>query len=170
LLTGRLESPASDIIQDLTEVSLTFKASARYPTDFVSYNLQMNHDWVVGGEIDFHIHWWQASAAVPNWLIQYRWQVNGQAKETSWTSKAYNANIFTYSSGTLVQITDFGVLTVPGTVALSDILQIKLYRDYTNVSTLFGGAETSGLDVDALFSDVHRQSDTLMGSRQEYVK
>lgn len=60
-------------------------------------------------------------------------------------------------------------ITPPATVTVSDFFQVKVYRDYTNASGLFAGAETNGLDIDALASDVHRQSNTI-GSREEYVK
>lgn len=169
LLGQRLESPGSDIVQNLAEGTLTFKASARYPTDYVSYSLQLNHDWDKGN-VEFHIHWFETSSANVNWLIEYRWQVNGQAKTAAWTPLPLNTRVFAYTAGTLVQINDCSAtITPPGTVNVSDFFQVRLYRDYTNVSTLFAGAEASGLDVDALAADMHRQSDT-MGSRVEYNK
>lgn len=170
LIGQRLESPGSDIVQNLAEGTLTFKASARYPTDYVSYSLQLNHDWLIGSLAEFHSHWFQTSAANVNWLGEYRWQVNGQAKTTAWTKLALSNQIFTYSAGTLVQIND-GVssITPPVTAGLSDIVQIRLYRDYTNASGEFSGAESSGLNVDALAADMHRRSNK-MGSRQEYIK
>lgn len=170
LLGSRLESPGSDIVQNLTEGSITFKDSAVYPTDFVSYTLQVNHDWLVQSAVEFHVHWWQANAQAANWLIGYRWQVNGQAKTAGWTLVPLTSLVFSYSAGTLNQISDAAsTITPPAAAQLSDIFQVKLYRDYTNASTLFAGAETTGLDVDAMSADMHRRSDTL-GSRQEYVK
>lgn len=170
LIGQRLESPGSDIVQNNAEGTLTFKASARYPTDYVTYVLQINHDWLVQSVCEFHVHWWQANAESANWLIGYRWQVNGQAKTAAWTLIPLSTMIFTYAAGTLNQINDgASSITPPVGAQLSDIFQVRLYRDYTNVSTLFAGAETSGLDVEAMSSDMHRRSDTL-GSREEYVK
>jgi len=170
LLASRLQSPASDIVQNLAEGSITFEDSARYPTDYVVYNVQVNHDWLVQSDVEFHVHLWQANAEQPNFLIGYRWQVNGQAKTAAWTNVPLSTPIFTYAAGTLNQILDSGMaITPPAAAELSDIVQIRLYRDYTNASGLFSGAETSGLDVDVTAADMHRQSDT-MGSRQEYVK
>jgi hypothetical protein len=170
LLGSRLESPASDIVQNLAEGTITFEASARYPTDFVVYSLQINHDWLVQSACEFHVHWWQANAEAANWLMAYRWQVNGQAKTAGWTEIPLTSLIFTYNAGTLNQISDATTtITPPATATLSDIFQVRLYRDYTNASTLFSGAETTGLDIDAMSADMHRRSDTL-GSRQEYVK
>lgn len=56
LIGQRLESPSSDIVENLAEGSLTFKATARYPTDFVVYTLQLNHDWF-NSLVEFHCHW-----------------------------------------------------------------------------------------------------------------
>lgn len=170
LLGQRLQSPGSDITQNLPEGTITFKASARYPADYITYTLQLNHDWLVQSTCDFHVHWWQASAANVNWLVEYRWQVNGQAKTAGWTQLPLTSQIFTYAAGTLNQINDGSAnITPPATAQLSDIFQVRLYRDYTNVSTLFAGAEASGLDVEAMSSDMHRRSDTI-GSREEYAK
>ena len=169
LIASRLESPGSDIVQNLAEGTITFKASARYPTDYAVYNLQLNHDYFLGSIVEFHSHWFQTSAAVPNFLLGYRWQINGQAKITAWTNLPLNYIIFSYSAGTLVQISDGeNSITPPATVDLSAIFQARLYRDYTNVSGLFSGAESSGLAVDMLFSDMHRRRNKL-GSREEYV-
>lgn len=170
LLGSRLESPASDIVQNLAEGTITFEASARYPTDFLTYSLQINHDWLVQSVVEFHIHWWQTNAQAANWLVGYRWQVNGQAKTSGWTLLPLTSLIFSYTSGTLNQISDGSTtITPPANAELSDIFQVKLYRDYTNASTLFAGAETTGLDIDAMSADMHRRSDT-MGSRTEYTK
>lgn len=170
LLGSRLESPGSDIVQNLTEGTITFEASAVYPSDFITYTLQINHDWLVQSVVEFHVHWWQANAEAANWLIEYRWQVNGQAKTAGWTAVPLTSLIFSYTAGTLNQISDGAAsITPPATAQLSDIFQVRLYRDYTNVSTLFSGAETSGLDIEAVSADMHRRSDT-MGSRTEYSK
>jgi hypothetical protein len=169
LIGSRLTSPSSDIVENVPEGTLTFKATARYPTDYVVKTYQLNHDWDNGG-IGYHIHWFQASSASANWLAAYRWQVNGQAKETAWTNIPMSTQAYVYSAGTLVQINAMAAyITPPATVTVSDFFQVKVYRDYTNASGLFAGAETNGLDIDALASDVHRQSNTI-GSREEYVK
>jgi hypothetical protein len=169
ILASRIESPSSDIVQNLAEGSITFEASARYPTDYVVYNIQINHDWLQGSDLGFHIHWWQTVAELANWLIGYRYQANGQAKDTIWKLLPVSANAFTWASGTLNQISGFGALTLPGTYGVSDIVQVRLHRDYTNVSGEFSGAETSGLDLDVMSADIHKILD-MLGSRQEYVK
>jgi len=172
LLGSRLESPGSDIVQNLAEVSITFKASARYPTDYLAYSLQINHDWLVQSVVEFHVHWWQEVAELANFLMGYRWQVNGLAKTTAWTLVPLSNPIFTYPGApfTLNQISDgIGTITPPVGATLSDIFQVHFWRDYTNASGLFTGAETSGLDIETMSADMHRRSDTL-GSRLEYAK
>jgi hypothetical protein len=170
LVGARLESPASDIVQNNAEGSLTFESGARYPTDYVITNHQLNHDWLPGSVIEPHLHWWQERTEVANWLIGYRWQKQGAAKTTTWTNVAWVENIFTWVSGTLNQITDFGPITPPvGYGQVSDIVQFRIYRDVTNVSTLFAGSEATPANIDAVNFDTHIEVN-MLGSRQEYVK
>jgi hypothetical protein len=170
LVGSRLESPSSDIQLNIPEGSVTFETSARYATDYVVMSIQINHDWLVGSAVHPHLHWWQVSSDVPNWMIGYRWQRQGQAKTTSWTNQIYTTHGYTYTSGTLNQITEFGTITPPADYSpVSDILQVRIYRDVTNASTLFAGADPESSDVDAVNFDIHFQVDTL-GSREEYSK
>lgn len=170
LASARLLSPAGDIVLNEAEASITFKASARYPTDYALTNHQINHDWELGTNIHPHLHWWQTSAATPNWLIEYRWQKQGSAKTTIWTPAIWTANFAVWSAGTLNQITEFSAIVPPvGYGEVSDILQFRIYRDVTNVSTLFAGAEVGPANQDAVNFDSHIETDTL-GSRTEYTK
>lgn len=172
LIGQRLESPASDIVYNQTEGSVTFETGARYPTDFLVTNHQLNHDMIPGTNIDPHLHWWQDAAQFPNWLIEYRWQKmrQGQAKTTAWTPVAWTSNAFAYSAGVINQITDFGPISPPaGYGEVSDIVQFKLYRDVTNVSGLLSGVEVGLGDIDTINFDTHIQIDQF-GSNEEYVK
>ena len=168
LIGAKLESPASKIVTNAAEGSITFKDSATL-SDYVSMPVQINHDAKAGASVFPHIHWWQASANVPNWLIQYRFQLNGSAKATSWTNVKYASHAFTYSSGTLNQITAFGELALPEGAGVSTILQLRLLRDTANASTLFAGADPLTGDVDAMFYDVHIEVD-MLGSHAQYAK
>jgi hypothetical protein len=167
---AQLTSPAGDFQQNVAEASVTAKASARYPTDYLTTNWQINHDWMLGTAVHPHIHWWQTSVNMPNWLLAYRWQIQGGAKVTGWTELIWTTNRATWTAGTLNQITGFGAIVAPaGYGQVSDIVQIRLYRDVTNVSTKFDGVETDPIDQGIVNLDGHIQVDTL-GSRQEYVK
>lgn len=160
LIKAAANNPSSHLVFDYTEGTLDFKNTCDL-SDWAMMNIQLNHDRMLTSVVEPHIHWFQNENKTPNWLIQYRWQVNGQEKITAWTSKAYVENEFTYSGTTLVQITSFGSLTPPVTSSLSDILQIRILRDVANVSTLFGGADTYTGDAEALSVDAHKICDRL---------
>lgn len=169
LVGQHLESPGSDITQNSSEGSLTF-ADTAVLSDYVTMNVQMSHGWKIGSTIYPHIHWWQTSSDVPNWLLQYRWQRNSYPKVTTWSGIAYSGMAFSYTSGTLNQITGFGSGIVPPVdAALSDILQVRLLRDTTNASTLFGGTDPLTGDSDVVNLDIHIEKDSI-GSDEPYVK
>ena len=167
LIGQKLESPSSDVTLNAAEGTLTFEDSSTI-LDYVIMNIQMGHDWKIGSTIYPHLHWWQASADIPNWLIQYRWQVEGTAKTTAWSPLAYTTHAFTYVSGTMNQITKFGAITPPVGASLSDIVQFRVVRDRTNVSTLFG-VDPLNADVEAINFDIHYEIDGF-GSGEEYIK
>jgi hypothetical protein len=170
LTSVRLTSPSSDLQQNDSEVTVTAETSARYPTDFLSTNVQINHDWALGTSVHPHLHWKQDQAATPNWLLAYRWQKQGSAWTSDWTLLPWDENIFTYESGSLNQITDFPAITPPeGYGEVSDIVQFKLYRDFDNDSGEFGDTDQVNADVEMVQFDVHLVTDTL-GSRLEYSK
>lgn len=167
---ARLTSPSSDFEQNDAEGSITAKVSARYPTDYVSMNLQLNHDWAKGTVIMPHLHWWQTTGNIPNWLIGYRWQKQGAAKTSSWSNLKWVENAFTWSAGILNQITTFGEITPPvGYGQVSDIVQFRLYRDYTDVSTEFGAGDPVNASQDFVNFDIHIEVD-MLGSSEEYIK
>ena len=169
LIASRLENPSSHIVQNNAEGSITFKTTCDL-NDYIILNFQFNHDRYLTTNVGFHIHWWQTSSSVPNWLMEYRWQRNGQAKVTAWTRLARSGtNAFTYVSGTLNQITGFGSITPPASDGISDIFQVRLMRDVANTSGLFSGTDPVAGDVDAVFADVHKQINKPQGSRQEYT-
>lgn len=172
-LTGditRTKTAGSRVTINDVENTVDF-TSAAITTDYLFLNYQTSHKMKLGSNIYPHIHWEQASANTPNWLIQYRWQKQGQAKTTAWTNYKCTsaANAFTYVSGTLNQISYGAALTPPVGYALSDIIEIRVIRDTNNTSTLFAGADPYSGTVSITAVDIHYEQDTL-GSRQEYVK
>lgn len=169
LIGQKLETPASDIIVNIVEGSLTFKSSCT-TADYVTMNVQLNHDWKMGSNIFPHIHWWQISSNIPRWLIGYRWQRNGELKNTDWLYKKWASHAFTYTTGTLNQISSFGPITPPTGYGISDVIQFRLIRDTTNLSTLFTGpSDPQSGSIDAVSFDVHIECDGL-GSNHEYRK
>jgi hypothetical protein len=165
---AKLVSPSSKIVQDDAEGAYYFKDSAT-TADYVWINIQFNHDRKHGAVVSPHLHWWQASATLPNWLVQYRYQQQGAAKTTAWTSMKYTTQAFSYVSGTLCQITDFADITPPTNDGVSDELQIRIIRDTANASGLFAGADGLSGNVYIYDFDAHKECDGL-GSNEEYVK
>lgn len=168
LIGSRLESPSSHIVTNNAECTIEFKTSCDL-TDYLITVPQITHKWLLGSAIHPHLHWEQTSANMPNWMIQTRWQMQGAAKTTSWTSMPRTTNAFAYSGGTLNQITAFGSITPPAGYGLSDIVDIRVLRDVSNTSGLFSGADGLGVSVFAKSFDCHVEMDTL-GSNDEYVK
>lgn len=168
LIKSALNNPSSRIVQDFTESALIYKTNAT-TSDYAISNIQLNHDWKAGSAINPHIHWWQTENNTPNLMIQYRWQKNGSAKTTAWSSLPWAANAFTWTAGTLNQITGFGSISAPVGYGISDILQIRFMRDSTNASGLFAGADPFTTDVSTTSADVHIEVD-MLGSHQEYIK
>jgi hypothetical protein len=168
LLLQNLVSPAADIAVNSSEATLTFKQACNL-SDYATMNVQVNHDWKTGTAVYPHIHWWQATSNVPNWLVKYRWQYNGQLASTDWSNSTRLAGIYTWSTGKLNQITGFTGITPTSDAKLSSILQLRLYRDGDNDSSSFGTTDLVSGNVETLNFDVHIQVDTI-GSRLEYTK
>jgi hypothetical protein len=157
------------ITNDLDEGTVKFTDACQIADDWVLINTQLNHDFDMTTAISPHLHWFQASANVPNWLIEYRWQKQGSAKTTAWTKVKYSGHKATYTAGTINQITEFTDISVPVGVAMSDIVQVRLQRDTDNDSGEFGGADPLVGDAIAVFFDIHIKINS-HGSQQEYVK
>lgn len=168
-LIGRaLNNPGGRITQNYVEGSVDFDDNTTL-SDYAIMVLQLNHGWVLGTDIAPHVHWWQTGSAVPNWLVQYRWQRNGEAKTTAWTYTTPDNHVYTYVSGTLCQITGFVDITPPADYGLSDIIQLRLLRDTANASGLFAGTDPVTGTVASVNFDCHVQLD-MGGSRNYYAK
>jgi len=168
LSSAKITSPSSKVVQDDAESAYYFKDTAT-TADYLWLNIQFNHDRKLGSVTSPHLHWRQASATIPNWIIQYRWQKQGAAVTTAWTSIKWTSHAFTYTSGALNQITDFSDITPPSGDGISDQLQVRIIRDTGNASGLFTGADGLAGDVYVTDFDTHKESDSL-GSNSEYSK
>jgi len=141
--------------------------------DLLFKNCQLNHDRNFIFEPAPHIHWFQAKDYSPNFLLEYRWQINGGAKVTPWTKLKCNSLAFTYPGGTIHQISYAVPIPVPVGTNLSDVIQFRIYRDNANTSGAFTGVDpynTGGnASVGVMSFDTHINIDQI-GSTQEYVK
>jgi len=169
----KLTSPSARISYGANGDYLVFAKSCDWNDDWLTVVIQMSHRWKLGTVIYPHLHWVQTAAAMPNWLIGYRWNINGAATNAAaWTYIIHSANAYTWSSGSLNQITKFGSITPPEGAGLSDLVHIKIFRDVSNESTLFTGAEVDvNVQDNAAASsfDIHFEIDSA-GSDTEYVK
>jgi hypothetical protein len=173
-----LQRQGTGIAIDVTEGGIDFQYNAAYNATFTSsdaafVNVQLNHDKDLASSIYPHIHWFQAKNYSPNFLFEYRWQINSGAKTTSWTKLVCNTLAHTYTSGTIHQISYASAISVPVGTTLSDIVQFRIYRDTTNVSGSFAGNcpyNTGGNASAVMLSfDVHFQINSI-GSNNEYTK
>ena len=168
------------ITTDLDESVVNFDFNAAYNVntalaDFLYKNVQLNHDRDLTSSIDPHIHWLQAKDYSPNFLLQYRWQINGGEKTTAWTFLKCNVLTFPYTVGQVIhQISHPSAPIVPPAGShLSDIIQFRIYRDTTNVAAQFTGNcpyNTGGnASAGVLSFDLHFMINSI-GSNEEYIK
>lgn len=156
---GISENSAENGIDMLTSANLS---------DYVYANFQLSHRWKSGSTINPHIHFEQSENKIPNFLIRYRWQKNGGTKVTSWSGYKCNTAAFSYSSGTLNQIVH-GTGITPSTSNISDIIELRIFRDNGNNSGLFTGADTYSTSAMITSVDIHFEADSI-GSNTEYTK
>lgn len=168
LIGKKIYQGKGNVVYDVENATINFESDADLE-DYVIMNVQLNHDWDEETPIKPHVHWEQNQNNTPNWLLAYRWQVNGTAKNTTWTEVPYTSNAFTYSSGTIIQISSFGDIPVPSSVGTSSIIQLKLMRDTDNDSGHFSAKDSFSGDAPGLSLDIHIRINTL-GSRLEYFK
>lgn len=172
--SGRnIDVSSGRIDYDYFNGSIAYQNNARYTNEVVSMLAQLPHEWKEGSEVRPHIHWLQQSANEPNWLLAYKIYDNGQTAniDTDYTNHTFvtvEENAFTYSSGTIVQISKFPAIDMTG-YTLSDCIHFAFWRDTTNASGEFSGLDPSGLVEHVLEFDVHYQINAL-GSRQEFIK
>jgi hypothetical protein len=167
LYGARVSAPGSKIAES-TNNTLLFSTNCPV-SDYAGLNFQTKHAMKTRAALYPHLHWWQDSTKMPNWLIRYRWQYNGKPTNSAWTDVAYTSNAFVWTTGQLNQITAFGSITPTSDAYISDILQIKLTRDSANTSSKFGTTDPYGAPVHAMMFDIHWERDTL-GSKTEYIK
>jgi len=173
-LTGnRLDSNSTNYEFDFFNAAMRFDNNARYPNEIISMEVQIQHYWKLETAAKPHLHWKQQSANIPNWLLGYNIDKNGQAGviETDFSNYTFAelaSHAFTYTSGVLNQISLFPDIDLTG-CGISDLIHVVLFRDTANASGVFAGADPSSLAEYASDLDMHIQVDA-PGSDQEYVK
>lgn len=165
---SNIDSASTRYTFDYDEGVITFDDNARIANERIIYTFQLPHAWSAGSGLDPHIHWWQAQAAVPNWYMKFRKWNNGDIRPITWTEVISVADIFTYVSGEICQISAFPEIDVSD-IGISGFVQVQFGRDTGNVSGLFAGADPVAASADLIEYDLHYEIDS-RGSRQEYIK
>ena len=164
-----LQQQGPGVSINTVESTVDFLTSANL-SDYIFLNVQIPHRWKVGSVVYPHIHYPQDISGVPNWLFQYRWQKLGGAKATSWTYLKCNTPAITYTAGTINQIAKTAAgITPPSGAAISDVLQLRVIRDFANGSAQFSGTDSINAVVSLDSIDVHIEFDSF-GSHSEYTK
>lgn len=173
LFAARLDTSSGRIDYNFDELTVDFAANARYPQEPVSSVIQAPHSWKIGGGVRPHLHWVQNQNAVPNILVTYRIYNNGDEVPSAWVFKALTSDesVFTYpGSGSIMQITEFDLATTlfeDSTISFT--FDCKIYRDSSNASGLFSGADAYTGIWSAKYYDIHFEKD-MNGSREEFIK
>ena len=159
-LTRDKQGQSSKPDYDFTNLGLLFPQNDT--AEIVYLVLQMDHRKKMDSDIFFHIHYIQAHVTKPTYKIDYKFYKNGAAVPGSWTTLSTadgSKGIFTYSSGSILQIATFPVITPPLDETVSANLDIKFFRDDNDLAG----------DSLAKYIDFHYEIDS-DGSRQEFVK
>jgi len=123
------------------------------------------HRFKVGTGVEWrpHIHWIQESAGVVKWQLEIKIVPANNAEGTFLTFLS-TTDEFTYTSGTLHQITLFPTIDVSSLNTTAALVTVKISR--------LGGDAADTYVGDARFQsfDMHVPIDQPRGSRQEFVK
>jgi len=162
LIGRRLYSNSGSVDYDYSENAIVFSQNGDITddNDCVIWNLQKPHAMSDNDTMNMHIHWEQTDNTTREFTLRYRIQSNGEAKTTAWTEVIVDTNTnnaFTYSSGTLNQITNLVHIDLSN-ATISATVQFRMTR-----------SDSAGGIINTTFVDAHIPYDQL-GSRQEYVK
>lgn len=145
---------------DYTELGLLFPQNDA--TEIAYMTFQMPHQKALDTAIRLHVHYVQSNATQPTFKVDYRFYNNGSAVPGAWTTLSTadgSKGVFSYTSGSILQIATFTDIAAPSSEDVSANLDVKLYRDDNDLAG----------DVLAKYIDLHYQVNTA-GSRDEYTK
>jgi hypothetical protein len=170
-LGTRLDSAAGKLGYNLALKGIDFDddTDITVDADKIHFGYQYFHRFKLDGGFRPHLHWIQAQAAVPNWWMRYAVWKNG-AVVGSWTSLAALTHAFTWTAGSIMQISSFPAVDLTSLgLDVSDFIDVEFTRDAANASALFAGVDPVAGAVTVRAFDPHVQIDSA-GSRQEYIK
>lgn len=143
---------------DYTNVGFLFPQNDQ--SEYIVLDSQFSHKRKYGTNISPHIHFIQTTSAVPIFVLEYRWYDNGDTVPDWTTIETTGGGVFTYTSGSLLQIISFPDIDGSSINGVSSWFEAKLYRKTGD-----------GITGDVLVKsfDIHYQIDS-MGSDDEYIK
>jgi len=170
LILQPVKNQNAAIVLDYDELVVNFNTNARYPDDYVSIVMQLTHEYAEGEGLYPHLHFIQTADATPNLLLAYRWYNVGEVVPSSYTLVPFTSVSLPYVENLhqIIKLSGLGSIE-KADAKISSNLDIKIYRDVTNASGLFAGADTYTGSVLGKYFDIHVPRNT-NGSRQQYIK
>jgi len=159
LTTGR-QGVASKPDYDFTNLGLLFPNNDA--TEIAYVIAQMPHRKKMGSAIYYHVHYIQDQATQPTFKLDYKFYNNNSLVPATWTTISTadsSKGLFTWTSGSLLQIATFAAIAAPSSETVSANIDARFYRD---------DADATG-DVLGKYLDFHYEIDSL-GSSGEYTK
>ena len=161
LVGRRLDSAAGNLDYNYAEVGVDFAANSDdADNESLIFVAQMPHAWEEGTEIYPHLHWKQSQDNNVAWQLKYRMYTNGEAVPTTWVTVPMSTLKYTYTTGTLAQISTIPAIDMTG-FSISTIIEFKLAR--------IGASDSYTGNALATEFDVHYKTDSF-GSEEEFLK
>lgn len=150
---GQLSKPDFDF----TNIGLLFPQNDA--TEIAYMVGQFSHARKNGSDIYPHVHFLQDGVTTPIFKIDYRWYKQGDDPTGGFTTLTASSFVFTYTSGSIMQVAVFPTIDGSNIDDISSMIEIKFYRDDNVVSG----------DVLTKEFDIHYEIDSL-GSGQKFIK
>lgn len=159
LIGRRLFSTTGTVDYDYDENAIVFSqgGSITSQDDRIGFSLQLPHGAMLGAgrNLKFHVHWVQENTTDMEFTVRYRVQANGAATTATWTTATASTNtnnVFTYTSGSLNQITP--LVDIPLTAAtISSVVEIQFTRTDSNGGTLAAKFADCHVEIEKVGSD-----------------
>lgn len=165
----RLDTAAGHLTYNKAELGVDFDDTSRYhDDDQIGIVAQQEHKNQASTVLRPHVHWMQSHANIPNMLLKYRFYDNGETPP-AWTLAAAITHVFTYTAGSMLQISEWPEIDISSLTGVSGFVDVKVFRDTANASAAFAGADPLVGDWLAKEFDFHRPIDSI-GSPDEYSK
>ena len=160
-----LINPVGSASPPLIEDSTSYLLFANAAVNTVAIVFQLPHDYKVGSEIRFHVHWCKATASAGEvyWQTKYKWTSIG-AVSIGWSSLTPGAVSVSHSDLAYKHSINSWPAWDGTGKGISSLVTIWLERTGTD-----GANDTYGSPAKLMSVDLHYQRDSF-GSSTEYTK